>query len=246
MPGDELKLRQKLFVLIMVLAVDGLLAAALLWTLPFGDTGGGIKSVGSDSSQEIPGLGKHQKEEKLIALTFDDGPHREYTKKLLDGLKKRDIKATFFLVGENIAGNEDLVKRMGDEGHLIGTHCFSHVDLAKKPLDDACEQIFKTNNLIEGITGRSPTYIRPPYGSWSRDLEECIDMTPVPWDVDPLDWKSQNTQKVVRHIIKNADKHEVILLHDVFGTSVEAALEVIDTLEEQGYTFVTVDELLID
>lgn len=183
---------------------------------------------------------------KYIALTFDDGPHPEYTKKLLDGLRTRNVKASFFLMGESIGGCEDLIEQMNADGHLIGTHCYSHVDLTKKTVDDACGDILKTNALIAEITGSSPEYIRPPYGIWNDELEECVGMTPVFWDVDTLDWKTQNTAKIVKHIEKKAARHQVILLHDVFGTSVDAALTAIDTLTKQGYTFVTVDELLID
>lgn len=185
-------------------------------------------------------------DEKIVALTFDDGPHPEYTKELLEGLKKRKIKASFFLVGENIPGNEALIKQMYEDGHLIGTHCYSHVDLTKKGGKKACIDIRKTNDMIEEITGTRPEYIRPPYGIWNDDLEECLDMVPVFWDIDTLDWKLKNPQRIVRHIQKNVEKHQVILLHDVFKTSVQAALSTIDTLTKQGYTFVTVDELLID
>lgn len=184
--------------------------------------------------------------EKFLALTFDDGPHAVYTKKLLDGLRERSVRASFFLVGENIAGNEDLVRQMMEDGHLIGTHCYSHVDLTRKSMEKACMDIVKTNDMIERITGTRPVYIRPPYGNWSEELEECVGMTPVFWGVDTLDWKSQNSQKILQHISKDAGKHQIILMHDVFGPSVDAALAAIDTLTGQGYTFVTVDELLID
>lgn len=187
-----------------------------------------------------------QSGEKFLALTFDDGPHSIYTKKLLDGLRERKVNVSFFLVGENIEGNEELVKQMMEDGHLIGTHCYSHEDLTKKSADKACMDIVKTNDMIERITGQRPIYIRPPYGIWNDELEQCVGMDPVFWDIDTLDWKSQNSQKVLQHICKNAGKHQVILLHDVFETSVDAALAAIDTLTLQGYTFVTVDELLID
>lgn len=209
-----------------------------------GQNGAGKGKAGAD--RKAGKVEEKGPQEKLLALTFDDGPHPVYTKKLLDGLRERGIKASFFLVGENIEGNEELIKQMSEDGHLIGTHCYSHVDLTKKATKAACDDILKTNESIRTITGSTPEYIRPPFGIWNDDLEECLRMTPVFWDIDTLDWKSQNSQKVVRHIVKNVGKHEVILLHDVFGTSVDAALTAIDTLTKQGYTFVTVDELLID
>ena len=91
-----------------------------------------------------------------------------------------------------------------------------------------------------------PQYLRPPYGSWNEELECTTNMTVVLWNLDPLDWKSKNTKKVARYIVKHVEPGDIILLHDVYPSSVEAALEVIDTLTKQGYTFVTVDELLID
>lgn len=185
-------------------------------------------------------------EGKYVALTFDDGPNSEFTKKLLDGLKERDVRASFFLIGKSIPGNEELVKRMQEDGHLIGTHCYSHKDLTKMSADKACEEIEKTNKMIEGITGKKPEYIRPPYGIWSGELEDCVKMTSVTWTIDTMDWKYQDTARIVRHIEKNVGKHRIILMHDTFKTSVDAALAAIDMLKGQGYTFVTVDEILVD
>ena len=184
--------------------------------------------------------------QKLIALTFDDGPHPVCTKELLDGLRERNVKASFFLLGENIPGNEQLIRQMKEDGHLIGTHCYRHVDLTKEDAETAISMIRKTNREIEAVTGEEPVYIRPPYGKWNGQLEDALDMTPVLWDIDTLDWKSQNSGKVLRSIERNAGKHQIVLMHDIFPTTVDAALAAIDTLGEQGYTFVTVDELLID
>ena len=169
-----------------------------------------------------------------------------YTKKLLDGLRERGVKASFFLVGENIPGNEELVRQMAKDGHLIGVHCMAHVDLAHQPIEKSVEEIRETADWIEAVTGKRPEYIRPPYGSWSTELQERVSMTPVFWDVDTLDWKSRNTARIVKHICKNAAVHTVVLMHDAYQTSVDAALETIDTLTAEGYTFVTIEECLID
>ena len=133
-------------------------------------------------------------ENPVLALTFDDGPHPVYTPQLLDGLKKRGIKASFFLMGKNIAGNEAIVQRMYDEGHLIGNHTFDHVRLSKLNDTEACSQITKTSNAIYEIIGQYPTYVRPPYGEWREGLDCTVTMLPVFWDVDPLDW-NKNIQK---------------------------------------------------
>ena len=185
-------------------------------------------------------------EEKRIAITFDDGPHRLYTPKLLDGLKERGIHATFFLVGENIRNNETLVKRMAEEGHLIGNHTFSHVQLTKLKKEEACREVQQTNERICAVTGAPVLYIRPPYGSWNDELQAEIPMTVTLWNLDSEDWKSQNTGKIVELVESEAEEGSIILLHDIFDTSVEAALQIVDDLTAQGYTFVTVDELLLD
>ena len=156
------------------------------------------------------------------------------------------MKASFFLVGENIPGNEELVRQMAKDGHLIGVHCMAHVDLARQPIEKSVEEIRETADWIEAVTGKRPEYIRPPYGSWSTELQERVSMTPVFWDVDTLDWKNRNTARIVKHICKNAAVHTVVLMHDAYQTSVDAALETIDTLTAEGYTFVTIEECLID
>ena len=136
--------------------------------------------------------------------------------------------------------------QMAKDGHLIGVHCMAHVDLARQPIEKSVEEIRETADWIEAVTGKRPEYIRPPYGSWSTELQERVSMTPVFWDVDTLDWKSRNTARIVKHICKNAAVHTVVLMHDAYQTSVDAALETIDTLTAEGYTFVTIEECLID
>lgn len=183
---------------------------------------------------------------KYIALTFDDGPHAVYTRQLLDGLKERDVCVSFFLIGQNIRGNEALVLRMKEEGHLIGNHSQNHVQLTAEHEDAVCGQIISTNQQIAEITGQTPEYVRPPFGSWDEELECLVPMTVVLWDIDPLDWKSQDKNHIVDHVVKRVEDGDIILLHDVYETSVEAALEIVDRLSEKGYNFVTVDELLIE
>ena len=183
---------------------------------------------------------------KMVALTFDDGPHAKYTEKLLDGLKERGIKATFFLIGESIEGKEELVKRMSEEGHLIGNHTYYHTQLTKVSTEEACTEIWKTNTIIYEVTGKMPEYIRPPFGEWNEELACAVEMLPVLWVIDPLDWKYQNKDRIVKHVVNNVKDGDIILLHDVYGTSVEAALEIVDKLKEKGYIFVTVDELMFN
>ena len=183
---------------------------------------------------------------KMVALTFDDGPHPVYTERLLDGLKKRNVKATFFLIGKSADKYPELVKRMAEEGHLIGNHTMDHVRLNHQTYEKALEQIRESNQVLSQITGQTPVYIRPPFGEWSKELQEEVDMTAVLWDVDPVDWKVKNTETVVKRILKNAQDGDIILLHDVYGTSVDAALEIVDQMQAEGYEFVTVDEIILD
>lgn len=178
-----------------------------------------------------------------VALTFDDGPSGQYTEILLDGLKKRNVKATFFVMGENIKENEALILRMKEEGHLIGNHTYSHIDLAKTDFETACKEINDTNSYISNVTGYTPRYIRPPYGDWTDKLLEETDMSVVLWNVDPEDWKDQNAEIVAARVVKNVRPGDIILLHDIFKSSVDAALIIIDRLQDKGYHFVTVDKL---
>ena len=179
-----------------------------------------------------------------VALTFDDGPNARYTPLLLEGLRKRNIHATFFLLGENILKNKELLLRMQKDGHLIGCHTWSHVQLDKISPSSANREILKTNSLIYHITGTYPTCLRPPYGAWKKDLELPVTMLPVFWDVDTLDWQSQNPESILDIVRKNVQDGSIILMHDSYDSSVRAALDITDELTEKGYDFVTADQLL--
>ena len=181
-----------------------------------------------------------------IALTFDDGPHPVYTKKLLDGLRKRGVKATFFLIGENIEGNEELVKQMAEDGHLIGNHTYSHIQLTSGNRETFREELVKTNEILENITGEKVSFVRPPYGSWDKSFEKELNMFPVLWNIDPLDWCSHNAECIAAKVVEKAGDGDIILMHDYYDTSVTAALEVVDVLQKRGFQFVTVEEILFD
>ena len=184
--------------------------------------------------------------QKRIALTFDDGPHRVYTKKLLDGLAQRGVRVTFFVIGKNIPGNEELIARMQQEGHLIGNHTYDHVKISDLQTDEACEQVERTSALVREITGEDTEFVRPPFGAWNRSMECSFRMIPVLWDVDPLDWTTKNKALIEERVLKDVKNGAIILLHDFYDSSVEAALELVDRLSKQGYTFVTVDELILE
>ena len=181
-----------------------------------------------------------------VALTFDDGPHPIYTPVLLDGLKERNVRATFFLIGENIPGREEIVRRMWQEGHRIGNHTYHHVQMPREGALICGTELDMTNQLIREITGETPEIMRPPFGQWSRSLEEQIEMIPVSWDVDPLDWETPDAGIVANRILSDVENGDIILLHDSYATSVEAALRVIDVLQAEGMEFVAAEDLLFD
>ena len=185
-------------------------------------------------------------ETRRIALTFDDGPHPYYTDLLLDGLAERGVKVTFFLLGENIEGREDVIRRMSEEGHLIGNHTFYHVDINSLSMEEACAEIRDTSEAIRAITGQQVEYVRPPYGNWNKELECQVMMIPVFWTLDTLDWKVKNTDRIVREVLEDVEENDVILMHDSYRTTVEAALRIVDELQKQGYEFVTADELILE
>ena len=178
-----------------------------------------------------------------IALTFDDGPSAAWTPALLDGLKERGVKATFFLIGENADKNPEIVKRMAEEGHLIGNH---HVELTKVSENEARLELADTSAVIVRITGKEPEYMRPPFGAWQRKLEQEIQMLPVLWTIDPLDWTTENQDEIVNKVVTEAEENDIILLHDCYKSSIEAGLRIVDILQEEGFVFVTVDELLLN
>ena len=186
------------------------------------------------------------KEAPKIAITFDDGPSPAWTPKLLDGLKERNVKATFFLIGENAKNNPELVKREAEEGHLIGNHTYHHVEITRVPDETAQEEILMTNEVITGITGEEVSYMRPPFGVWQKNLERKLDVMPVLWTIDPLDWTTDNEDEIINKVVTQAGEDDIILLHDGYDSSMLAAFEIIDRLQAQGYEFVTVDKLIFE
>lgn len=185
-------------------------------------------------------------EKKQVALTFDDGPHVKYTKQLLKGLKQRNVKATFFVVGENVKGCEDVISLMQQDGHLIGNHTFTHVQLNKLSVEKQLEEIIKTNETIYEITQNPVEYIRPPFGEWDKRTDKELEMFPVLWTIDTLDWTTSDVKSIVKRGTSDVKDGDIILMHDYYQSSVKAALEIVDLLQKEGFEFVTVDKLLIE
>lgn len=179
----------------------------------------------------------------FVALTFDDGPKEETTTRLLDGLAQRGVRATFFVVGSNVEGNEDLLWRMVAEGHQIGMHTAHHKILAGLNGADFYAEVDELRFVLVALLGEEDFMLRPPYGMISAAGQSRAAAPIILWSVDPEDWSDHNTQREVAHIVENARDGDIILLHDIYDASVDAALEVVDQLMAKGYTFVTVEEL---
>lgn len=204
--------------------------------------------IGFRQQEKIPTMGRasESKDSKKIALTFDDGPHPYYTEQLLRGLKERDVKVTFFITGKSAEAYPEIVRAIYEDDHLIGNHTYNHTQLSSRNEEKFKEEIIKTNEIIKEITGEDTIYIRPPYGSWNKEFEKELNMFPVLWTIDPLDWCSSNVSCIVDTVCDKAEENAIILMHDQYKTTVTAALEIVDRLQAEGYEFVTVDELLFD
>ena len=195
--------------------------------------------AGGGAVVEIPS------EPPLVAITFDDGPHIENTRRLLDGLAAREIPATFFLVGERLAGNEGLVREMDALGHQIGSHTWDHIMLDETvTLQEFVRQTTQTRQALEHILGEGDYWLRPPYGILAPELQRAADTPLIIWSVDPEDWKDRDKERIVRYVLDRVRDEDIILMHDMFEASVDAALEICDTLLERGYCFVTVEQLM--
>ena len=185
-------------------------------------------------------------EKPKIAITFDDGPSEKYTPQLLDGLKERNVKASFFVIGKMAEANPRLIKREKEEGHLIGNHTYNHVDISRISEEEAASEIRKTNQAIEKITKENVEYLRAPFGSWKKNLIGRMNVFPVEWSVDPLDWTTENADEIVNKVVTEVKENDIILMHDCYQSSVDAALRIIDILQKEGYEFVTVDKLILE
>lgn len=180
---------------------------------------------------------------KVIALTFDDGPSK-YTNEIIDILKKNNAVATFFVVGNRLSFYEDTLKNMLNTGNEIGNHSYSHKWLNRLSKDEFVLEINNTQNEVKRITGYTPKIFRPTYGGYSDKLKSYTDLTFVLWDVDSNDWKVKNADKIYDNITKNTFDGSIVLMHDNHRYAAESLDKVIKKLKEEGYSFVTVSELL--
>lgn len=179
---------------------------------------------------------------KTVAITFDDGPSK-YTDSILDTLYNNGAYATFFVLGNKVEIYKDTINKAISYGNEIGNHSYNHKWLTRLSVDEFKEQIDKTQNLIYEYTSYRPTLLRPTYGSVNNKIKNNTNLSIVLWDVDSLDWKLKNSDKIIERIINDINDMDIILFHDTYKSTAETISKLIPLLKEEGYQFVTVSEL---
>ena len=183
-----------------------------------------------------------------VALTFDDGPNAKYTPQLLEGLKERGIHVTFFLMGKNIGGNEELVRQMQEEGHLIGNHTYNHYKITNMDAQVTDQEISSTSSYVQMITGNRPCIMRPPTGA--TDDVSCANVAAVDdgyplimWCVDTIDWQHHDVATTCDTIRSKVKDGAIVLMHDIYGTTADAVAKAVPELVNQGFQIVNIAEL---
>lgn len=179
----------------------------------------------------------------MVALTFDDGPNKNTTIPILDTLKEYDGVATFFILGNRIPNNGDILERMITEGSEIGNHSFNHQQLTTITSSEVKDQMDRTQDAVMEVVGSKPRLMRPTYGSYNDNLKSQIDMPMILWSIDTLDWKSRNAEKVSNHVLTNVKDGDIVLMHDIYGSTADAVKTIVPELINRGYQLVTVSEL---
>ncbi|RDY24895.1 polysaccharide deacetylase family protein [Romboutsia maritimum] len=197
---------------------------------------------------------KGNDEEKVVALTFDDGPDEDFTPQVLDILKKYNVKATFFVVGEKVQFNPEILKMEKEEGHEIGNHTFTHINVEKRNYQEVEREISKTQEAIKKVIDKEPKLFRPPYRAINKNICDIIknkNMNIVLWsNLDPRDWSNPGVYSIVNTIITKVENGNIILLHDYNkartpkSQTIQALETVIPSLQKKGFKFVTVSELI--
>ena len=182
-------------------------------------------------------------DDKVVALTFDDGPSK-YTGSILDILKKNNASGTFFIVGEKAYFQGEILRRILNEGSEIGNHSFSHKKLTNLSDEEFKKEIESTQEVIRNLTGFTPSLFRPTYGGYTNRLKTLTNLTFILWDVDSRDWQVKRRDKIISNVIPYVKSGSIVLFHDNHSYALEALDEIILDLKNKGYKFVTVSELL--
>ncbi|OTN88726.1 hypothetical protein A5819_001218 [Enterococcus sp. 7E2_DIV0204] len=214
-------------------------------TLPYKDIAGYVNPEFVDPTAIKDALPEPlDPNKKYISLTFDDGPNPETTPRLLDILKEKDVKATFFMLGQNVVKHEALVKRVADEGHEVASHSYSHPQLTGVDAQRVTDEVQKTDKAIYHAIGKLPTDFRPPYGAINKDVAKIIGKPIIQWSVDSQDWQSHNAQAIIKRIDDTAYNDTIVLMHDIHPETVDAVSTVIDHLRGAGYEILPSKALL--
>lgn len=180
---------------------------------------------------------------KKVALTFDDGPDPKTTVQILETLKKYDAKATFFMLGSRVEYYPEIAKQVQEAGHQLGNHSWNHPDLTKLGAERVRDEINNTSAIIEQVTGAQATVFRPPYGAINSAVRTQTNLPVILWDVDTLDWKHRNAEKLLEKVKAGTSDGSIILMHDIHQSTADGLDAVLQYLQTEGYTFVTMDEL---
>jgi peptidoglycan/xylan/chitin deacetylase (PgdA/CDA1 family) len=180
--------------------------------------------------------------DKCVALTFDDGPGA-YTAQLLDLLASKDVKATFFVLGKQVKLHPDLVGRAVAEGHQIGDHTWDHKVLTSLPEAGVLRQVNRTADEIEAAAGIRPDVMRPPSGLINPTVANLVGMPAVLWSIDTRDWQHRDATRTVEAVREGVKPGSVVLMHDIYSSSIDAVPQIIDELRADGYAFVTVRDM---
>ncbi|MBR5479330.1 MAG: polysaccharide deacetylase family protein [Clostridia bacterium] len=180
----------------------------------------------------------------MVALTFDDGPSGKYGGRILDALEKNGARASFFVLGELVDGNSALLKRAYEMGCEIGNHSFDHPTLTKLSEADIKAQYSKTSDLVKAATGVPTALARTPGGAVNKTVKAAINMPIINWSLDTVDWKSRNCDAIVKIVLDSVQDGDIILMHEIYKTSAEAAEIIIPELIKRGYQIVTVSEMM--
>ncbi len=179
----------------------------------------------------------------MVALTFDDGPHGVHTHSILNTLAQYGAKATFFVLGMQAAAYPGAVQRAHSMGCEIASHSYSHPDLAASSAWKVNNELSKTNAAVRTAIGVGPTLLRPPYGNHNATVRTAAGVPIILWNVDTLDWKSRNAQSVAQHVLNYASDGDIILMHDIYGSTAEAVKIIVPALQARGFRLVTVSEM---
>ncbi len=200
----------------------------------------------TETESPVPVFRSGPSTSKIVALTFDDGPHRTITPKVLEQLRQRNIKATFFVLGDCVKRHPAILRQIAAEGHEIGNHTYSHRILKFMTNDLIDREITETQNQIKAAIGCEPCLFRPPYGSFRPDSREIFhqhNLSVILWSVDPRDWRIRDEERIFQAVTTQTQNGSIILCHDIYNSTLQALPRILDALLAEGYQFTTVSEL---